>query len=81
MTKNYYFAIDHYNRSVIQKIIEKYDLPPMEAARRFLTSRTHAMLEDAQFGLLSFPDRAVFDMWETEQIAGDPRKSSYIRGE
>ena len=81
MTKNAYFAIDYYNCVVISEIIKKYDLTPMEAARRFITSKTHEMLEDAQYGLLAFPDRAVFDMWEAEQITGDPRKSKYIRGE
>ena len=53
----------------------------MDAVRRFLTSKTHEMLEDESYGLLSFPDRAVFDMWETEQITGDPRNSVYVRGE
>ena len=81
MTKNIYFAIDYYDRNVIQKIIDKYDMSPMEATRRFLTSQTHKMLEDASYGLLSYPERAVFDMWETEQITGDPRNSAYIRGE
>jgi len=46
-----------------------------------LTSRTHEMLEDSSYGLLSFPERAVFDMWEAEQITGDPRNSVYVRGE
>ena len=81
MTKNIYFATDYYDRNVIQKIIDKYDMAPMEATRRFLTSQTHKMLEDASYGLLSYPERAVFDMWETEQITGDPRNSAYVRGE
>lgn len=81
MKKIVYFAADYYDRQVIQKIIEKYGLEPMDAARRFLMSETHAMLEDESYGLLSFPDRAVFDMWEAEQVTGDPRNSVYIRGE
>ena len=81
MTKTVYFAIDYYNRQVIPQIIEKYNLPPMEAAKLFILSKTHALLEDAECGLLSFPDRALFDMWEAEQITGDPRNSIYIRGE
>ena len=81
MKKIVYFAADYYDRQVIQTIIDKYGLEPMDAARRFLMSETHAMLEDESYGLLSFPDRAVFDMWEAEQITGDPRNSQYIRGE
>ena len=81
MTKALYFATDYYDRYVIQRIIEKYGMEPMAAARSFLTSKTHEMLEDADCGLWSFPERAVFDMWEAEKITGDPRNSAYIRGE
>ena len=81
MKKNVYFAIEYYDRYVIQQIIDKYGIAPMEAARSFLTSKTHEMLEDSSYGLLCFPERAVFDMWEAEQVTGDPRNSAYIRGE
>ena len=81
MKKNVYFAIDYYDRQVIQRIIDKYDLSPMDAARSFIMSKTHAMLEDADYGLLAFPEYAVFDMWEAEQITGEPKNSVYARGE
>ncbi len=81
MTKTLYFVTDYYNRQVIRRICEKYGMEPMAAARSFLTSKTHAMLEDAECGLWSFPERAVFDMWEAEKVTGDPRNSAYIRGE
>ena len=81
MNKNIYFVTDYYDRHVIQQIIDKYGIAPMDAARRFLTSQTHAMLEDPSYGLMSFPERAVFDMWEAEQVTGDPRNSVYVRGE
>ena len=81
MKKTVYFAIDYYNRNVVQRIIDKYGLDPMEAARRFITSETHALLEDAECGLMCLPERSVFDMWEAEQVTGDPRNSSAIRGE
>lgn len=81
MTKTIYFATDYYDRHVIGRIIDKYGMEPMEATRRFLTSRTHAMLEDPDYGLLAFPERAVFDMWEAEQVTGDPADSIYVRAE
>ena len=81
MKKNVYFAIDYYNRQVIESIIQKYNLDPMEAAQSFIMSKTHSMLEDSEYGLLSMPAYEVFDMWETEKITGDPRNSIYIRGE
>lgn len=81
MKKLAYFALDYYDRRVIRQIIEKYGMEPMEATRRFLISRTHELLEDAECGLWSFPERAVFDMWEAEQVTGDPRNSAFVRGE
>lgn len=81
MKKNVYFATDYYDRQVIQAIIDKYALEPMDATRRFLTSKTHAMLENMDYGLLAYPARAVFDMWEAEQVTGNPADSVYVRGE
>lgn len=81
MNKSIYFALDYYDRQVIPFIMDKYDLSPMDATRSFLLSKTHALLEDADNGLLNLPDHAVCDMWEVEQVTGDPRKSVYIRGE
>ena len=81
MNKTVYFAVDYYDRKAIESIIDKYGLDPMEAARRFLMSKTHELLEDSDCGLLSFPEGAVFEMWEAEQITGDPRNSACIRAE
>jgi len=70
MTRTAPVILDHYNRCVVQRIIDKYDMEQLDAARMFLTSQTHAMLED--------PECA---MWKVEQRTGDPRKSVYIRCE
>ena len=58
--------------------IDKYGMDPMDAARSFLKSKTHEMFEDAENGLMSLSERAIFDMWEVEQITGDPRNSKFI---
>ena len=81
MKKTQYFVTDFYSRRVIEQIIDKYDIKPMEAVRSFLTSETHALLEDSDNGLWNFSEYAVFDMWEAEAVTGDPRQSKYIRGE
>lgn len=75
------FSLDYYNKNVIRRIIEKYGLEPMAATRAFLMSEVHAMLEDAALGMWDFSERAVFDMWETERVTGDPRNSMYLRSE
>lgn len=81
MTKTHSFTLDYYNKNVIQRIIDKYGMAPMDAARSFLTSQTHAMLEDAEYAMWDFSERAIFDMWEAERVTGDPRNSVYLRGE
>ena len=45
MTKIPCVSLDYYNKHVIRRIIEKYGLSPMDAARAFLLSDAHAMLE------------------------------------
>ena len=81
MTRTHAFALDYYNRCVIQRIIHKYGLSAIDAARSFLTAQTHAMLEDAEYAMWDFSERAIFDMWEAERVTGDPRNSIYLRGE
>lgn len=81
MTKLASFSLDYYNKNVIRRMVEKYGMEPMDAARAFLTSEVHAMLEDAELAMWDFSERAIFDMWEAEKVTGDPRNSIYLRGE
>lgn len=81
MTKIHSSSLDYYNKKVIQRIIDKYGLEPMDAARAFLISETHIMLEDVEFSMWDFSERAIFDMWEAEKVTGDPCNSVYLRSE
>ncbi|MER2183266.1 MAG: hypothetical protein ABTA22_07050 [Clostridia bacterium] len=81
MTKIPTYSLDYYNKIIIRMIVEKYGLEYMDAARAFLTSETHAMLEDAELAMWEFSARAVFDMWEAERVTGDPRNSVHLRSE
>ena len=81
MTKIPAFSLDCYNKNVIKMIMEKYGLTEMEAAREFLISETHRMLEDADMAMWEFSARAIFDMWEVEKITGNPRNSVHLRSE
>jgi hypothetical protein len=81
MTKIPIFSLDCYNKNVIKMIMEKYGLNEMEAAREFLMSETHRMLEDADMAMWEFSARAIFDMWEVEKITGNPRNSVHLRSE
>ena len=81
MTKIPIFSLDCYNKNVIKMIMEKYGLNEMEAAREFLMSETHRMLEDADMAMWEFSARAIFDMWEVVKITGNPRNSVHLRSE
>lgn len=47
MNRMFSFSLDYYNKQVIPRIMEKYNMNQMDAARSFLTSETHSMLENA----------------------------------
>lgn len=81
MTRIESFSLDYYNKKVIERIINKYDMDQMSAARAFLTSETHNMLENADMAMWEFSERAIFDMWEAEIVTGDPRNSVFLRSE
>ena len=81
MTKISLISLDCYNKNVIKMIMEKYGMTEMEAAREFLMSETHRMLEDADMAMWEFSARAIFDMWEVEKITGNPRNSVHLRSE
>ena len=81
MTKIPCSSLDYYNKKVIQRIMDKYGMSAMDAAIAFLTSETHAMLEDAELAMWDFSERAIFDMWEAERVTGNPRNSVYLRSE
>jgi len=79
MTRMPSFSLDYYDKHVVQRIIDKYAMSEMEAVRAFLTSETHAMLEDAELAMWEFPEWAIFEMWEAERVTGDPHNSIHLR--
>ena len=81
MTRIQSFSLDYYNKKVIQRIMDKYGMDQMDAARAFLSSETHNMLENADMAMWEFSEEAIFNIWEAEKITGDPRNSEYLRSE
>lgn len=73
------FILSLYDREVVRMIAGKYGLSLMEALRSFLGSDAYRMLSDIELEMWEFPPEAVFEMWEVEQVTGDPRNSIYIR--
>lgn len=68
-----------YNEQVIPMIVEKYDFDENEALRIFWESETYKMLLNPELEMWEFSVLAVFDMWEVEQVTGEPRDSVYLR--
>ena len=71
--------IDYYDRHVSRMISEKYGLDERSAIRAFLTSETYRMLITPDLEIYTLSPAIVFDMWESEKITGDPRRSQYLR--
>lgn len=81
MRKISVISLDYYNKNVIQRITDKYGIDYMSAARAFLSSEIHSMIEDPKLEMWEFSERAIFEMWEVERITGDPRNSVHLRSE
>ncbi len=80
MKKIFHHILYVYTRDVTQMICAKYGFDENAALRKFLFSETYRMLSAIELEMWDFPPRAIFEMWECEQITGDPRNSDYIRG-
>lgn len=74
-------TLDFFDRTIIGKIIEKYGLDEKEALRRFIKSKTYKILTQPELAFDKGSPLIVFELWECEQITGDPENSLYIRAE
>lgn len=81
MTKIPARTMDFFDRQVVHQIIEKYGIGEMEAIKRFIGTETYQMLSDPELEIYKMSPHIVFDMWESEQVTGNPRNSQYLRGE
>lgn len=68
-----------YDQQVVQAIHEKYGLSPLEALRAYLASETYRMFIDPALDMTEFAPSAIFELWESEEVTGDPRNSLCIR--
>lgn len=67
-----------YDKEVVELIYEKYNIQPMDALDLFLSSETYRMFCDPDLHMSKIPPAGIFDMWENEQVTGNPRNSLYI---
>ena len=71
--------LDYYDEEVVKRIVEKYAYTEQEALDLFLNSETYRMLANPDMEMWQFGPSGIFDIWETERIAGSPRRSVYLR--
>lgn len=69
----------YYDTIIVGQIIDKYGFDPMKALDLYLQSETYRMFNDPELDMIEFAPLVIFDMWECEQITGNPRNSIYIR--
>ena len=66
---------------VIPMIMQEYSLDEYRAIRSFFASLTYRMLEQEELKLWWESPLVIFDLYKSEQQTGDPRNSTYIRGD
>lgn len=73
------YILDYYDRTVSLEISNKYGYTLIESLRKFLFSKTYKMLSNLKLEMWEFSPHGIFDIWEAEQITGNPRNSLYLR--
>ncbi len=71
--------LDYYDEEVISRIVGKHGYSEREALALFLGSKTYRLLANPDMGMTQFGPEAIFNIWESERITGDPRRSDYLR--
>ena len=66
---------------VVPMVMQEYSLDEDSAIRRFMGSLTYRMLEQEELKLWRESPLVIFDLYKSEQKTGDPRNSTYIRGD
>lgn len=74
-------TLDFFDRWNVKNIMEKYGFDEKTALRKFMLSETYQMLLDKELEIYLMSPEIVFDMWEVEQINGNPRDSLYLRSD
>ncbi|MBN6711560.1 hypothetical protein JFL47_11320 [Haemophilus haemoglobinophilus] len=73
-------TLDFFDRHVVKAIVEKYGFSEFEAIKKFIGSETYQMLIQTELELYKVSPQIIFDLWESEQVTGNPRNSLYVRG-
>ena len=71
--------LDYYDEEVVSRIVGKHGYSEREALSLFLRSKTYRLLSDSDMGMTQFGPEAIFNIWESERITGDPLRSDYMR--
>lgn len=67
-----------YDNKVVTHIVEKYGFSEQTALESYLASETYRMFCRPDLEMTDISPLGIFDMWEVEQVTGDPRNSLYV---
>ena len=73
------YWLDFVVQEAVKELGDRYGLSPFESLRRFLNSKVYQMLCNPAMAMWEFSNPAILEMWECEQITGDPRNSALLR--
>jgi hypothetical protein len=66
---------------LVPKIMGEYKISEEAAVKSFIKSETYKMLSDDSLKLFRESPLVIFDMYKKEIEVGNPRESSYIKGD
>lgn len=81
MSSEIIYLLGDYVVHVVAMMCEKYGFSEKDALRKFIFSETNRMLENPVLEMWEFAPAVIFELWECEEITGNPRNSIYIRSE
>jgi hypothetical protein len=78
--KDDFVLVEPIIEKMVYKISIENNITTLDAIDHFYQSQTYEMLITPELYLWDFSDKAIYDLWITEQRTGNPRNSVYITG-
>jgi len=69
----------YYTEEVVAMISEKYGFDHLVSLEKYWASKTYQLMKEPELFMIEFAAFAIFEIWEVEQITGNPQHSIYLR--
>lgn len=81
MSKTDAGIIGNIEMELCKLIAKRNHISELDALRLFMKTKTYQMLIDDETKLWHFAPLVIYDIWENEELTGDPGNSLYLRGD